>query len=375
LQYPVGRVQPLQFGDAIRFVLARHDFRAGNYSVGYQSCDYSIGAPDQPHNWTSASCRRNARAFANAPLVVGVIGPFNSGCAAVQLPVLGRSRDGPLAEISGSATAVGLTHRGPGTLPGEPQAYYPRNVRNFARVVAADDVQGRADALMARRLGVSKLYVLDDQEPYGIAVAAGVRQTAMKLGLDIAGSGRWSRRDRSFRRLANRIEDSGADGVFLGGFVAGREYKLLRDLRAVLGPRVQFLAPDGFSEFEPLIEGAGLAAEGLVVSVPILPPGRLPASGRRFVEAFETAIGERASPWAITTAQATEVLLKAIAASDGTRSSVTKNLLSTRVKNGILGNFEFDENGDTTAGGVTMYRIERGKPRVLSVITPHEGPR
>jgi ABC-type branched-subunit amino acid transport system substrate-binding protein len=69
-------------------------------------------------------------------------------------------------------------------------------------------------------------------------------------------------------------------------------------------------------------------------------------------------------------AQATEVLLDAIAASDGTRASVTRHLLSTRVKDGILGSFEFDANGDTTAGGVTMYRIEQGKPRVLSVITP-----
>jgi ABC-type branched-subunit amino acid transport system substrate-binding protein len=64
------------------------------------------------------------------------------------------------------------------------------------------------------------------------------------------------------------------------------------------------------------------------------------------------------------------VLLDAIAASDGRRASVTRNLLRTRVKNGILGNFEFDANGDTTAGGVTMYRIENGKPRVLAVLTP-----
>jgi ABC-type branched-subunit amino acid transport system substrate-binding protein len=49
--------------------------------------------------------------------------------------------------------------------------------------------------------------------------------------------------------------------------------------------------------------------------------------------------------------QATAVLLEAIAASDGTRASVTTNLFRTRVSNGMLGSFEFDENGDTTAGG------------------------
>ena len=69
-------------------------------------------------------------------------------------------------------------------------------------------------------------------------------------------------------------------------------------------------------------------------------------------------------------AQATEVLLDAIAASDGTRASVTRNLFRTRVKDGILADFEIDENGDTTAGGVTMYRVENGKPRVVDVVTP-----
>ena len=72
---------------------------------------------------------------------------------------------------------------------------------------------------------------------------------------------------------------------------------------------------------------------------------------------------------AITTAQATEVLLEAIAGSDGTRATVTERLFRTRVSDGILGSFEFDANGDTTGGGVTMYRIEQGEPRILDVIT------
>jgi ABC-type branched-subunit amino acid transport system substrate-binding protein len=41
-----------------------------------------------------------------------------------------------------------------------------------------------------------------------------------------------------------------------------------------------------------------------------------------------------------------------------------------RVEDGILGSVEFDENGDRTAAAVTMYRIEKGKPRVLAVIKP-----
>ena len=49
---------------------------------------------------------------------------------------------------------------------------------------------------------------------------------------------------------------------------------------------------------------------------------------------------------------------------------MTSILLHTRVKNGILGSFSFDPNGDTTAGAVTIYRIVGGKPVVFRVITP-----
>jgi ABC-type branched-subunit amino acid transport system substrate-binding protein/streptogramin lyase len=372
LQIPGSNLQPLQFTDAIRYVLARHGFRAGRYRLGYQSCDDSSvrsgERTDTP--WTPATCRRSARAYSDAAGVIGVIGPYNSGCASFLIPLLGRARDGPLATISATATAVGLTRDGPGALPGEPQAYYPEGVRHFARVVAADDVQGAAAVMTAREFDVRSLFVLDDGDRYGVGVATSVRRTAGKLGLAVAGSGQWDFRDRRYTRLARRVKRSGADGVFLGGYAFHNGAALLRDLRAVLGPRIPILAPDGFSEFRDIIEQAGADAEGLFASVASFPPSRVPASGRGFVDAFEKAIGGEVDPYSITTAQATEVLLAAIAASDGTRASVAEELLKVRVKDGILGSFEFDANGDTTAGAVTMYRIEKGKPRVHAVLTP-----
>jgi ABC-type branched-subunit amino acid transport system substrate-binding protein/streptogramin lyase len=372
LQLPRSNLQPLQFTDAIRYVLARHDFRAGRYRLGYQSCDdSSVRSGEQTSNlWTPATCRRSARAYSDARSVIGVIGPYQSGCASFFIPLAGGAREGPLATISATATALGLTRDGPGALPGEPHRYYPEGVRHFARVVAADDVQGAAAVMTARRLDVKKLYVLDDGDFYGVGVATTVRQMAGKLGLAVAGSGHWDGRDRRYTELAQRIERSGADGVFLGGYSFNNGAALLRDLRRVLGPRMPILAPDGFSEFRDIIEKAGADAEGLFASVASFPPSRVPASGREFVDAFETAIGGEMDPYSITTAQATEVMLDAIAASDGTRASVTEQLLKVRVKDGILGSFEFDANGDTTAGAVTMYRIEKGKPRVHAVITP-----
>jgi ABC-type branched-subunit amino acid transport system substrate-binding protein len=72
----------------------------------------------------------------------------------------------------------------------------------------------------------------------------------------------------------------------------------------------------------------------------------------------------------VATAEAAEVLLDAIARSNGTRASVTANVLGANIRNGILGNVSFDRNGDTTAGAVTIYRVVGGLPRVFAVITP-----
>jgi ABC-type branched-subunit amino acid transport system substrate-binding protein len=74
--------------------------------------------------------------------------------------------------------------------------------------------------------------------------------------------------------------------------------------------------------------------------------------------------------YSVAAAQAAEVLLNAIARSDGTRASVTRQLFKTKVSNGILGSFSIDRNGDTTAGAVTIYRIVGGSPRLIGVITP-----
>jgi hypothetical protein len=52
-------------------------------------------------------------------------------------------------------------------------------------------------------------------------------------------------------------------------------------------------------------------------------------------------------------------MLDAIARSDGTRASVAKELLATRVRDGLIGSFRFDRNGDTTRQTVTILRPTR----------------
>ena len=95
-----------------------------------------------------------------------------------------------------------------------------------------------------------------------------------------------------------------------------------------------------------------------------------PAKSARTPKTGAIPVGEAPDPYSVYAAQATQVLLDAIARSDGSRASVTAQLFKTKVSNGILGSFAIDRKGDITAGAVTIYRIVHGKPTVFGVITP-----
>jgi DNA-binding SARP family transcriptional activator/ABC-type branched-subunit amino acid transport system substrate-binding protein len=355
---------------AMQLVLGDRGFRAGRFAVGFQSCDETPVPFTEPR--FIAKCSANARAYARNRSVIGVIGPLNTTCAENQVAILNRAPGGPLAIVNASSTSVGLTHRGTGVAPDEPGRYYPTGQRNFARVIAADDVQAAANALVARRLGVRRLFVLNEPTSYGAVLAAGMTRSARALGIALAGAAPWGGGDpqRSrYTRLARRIARARADAVFLSGGVFAGGGQLIRDLARVLGARVQLLAPDGF--YVPqLAELAGVGAEGMTVSVAGQPLAALPPRGKRFVARLRRALGQEPDVYAVYAAQAADILLDAIARSDGTRASVSRQLLRTRVRDGILGDFAITPSGDTTAGAVTILRVQRGKLRPFAVITP-----
>ena len=94
--------------DAIRFVLARRGFRAGRYAVGYQSCDNSTA---KPFGYDVGKCRANARTYAAAKIVIGLIGGYNSGCVRAQLAVLASVADSRTSNLldAGHSEAAALT--------------------------------------------------------------------------------------------------------------------------------------------------------------------------------------------------------------------------------------------------------------------------
>ena len=194
-----SRTQTIQIVEAIRYLLEQSNFKAGDHNVAFQSCD---DATAQAGKWDSGKCSTNAQAYAGNEKLVGVIGTFNSGCAAIEIPVLNQAPGGGVAMISPANTYVCLTEGGPGCDATEPDKYYPGGTRNYARVVAHDAYQGAAVAEFAKEQGVTSVYILNDKEAYGLGVATNFKNAAD------------GRRDQD-----RRLRGVGSEGVELRGAV------------------------------------------------------------------------------------------------------------------------------------------------------------
>ncbi|MGZ4211585.1 MAG: branched-chain amino acid ABC transporter substrate-binding protein [Actinomycetota bacterium] len=337
------RHQTVQVARAMLWALAEAGWKAGPYKIAYQSCDDSTA---QTAGWDTAKCATSAHLYANNKSVIGVLGTYNSGCAKIIVPIINRS--GPLAMVSSANTNPGLTKKWD---VGEPGKYYPTGVRNYARVVATDDIQGPADALFSQAKGYKKVYVLNDKQTYGFGVATAYKNAAKKLGITVVGFKGWDAKATSYEALATAIKASGAQAVFVGGIACNNGAKLLQDIKSV-DPKVQLQMPDGFSD--PNANGA--VGNGAFISVAGQPPNALTGVGATFIKSFGKQIGETPNPYAAYGAQAMDVMLQAVAKGGGQRAATTKGIFGLTVTNGILGTFTINSTGDTSLAPITIYR-------------------
>jgi ABC-type branched-subunit amino acid transport system substrate-binding protein/streptogramin lyase len=357
--------------DAIRFQLKDLGFKGGRHTVGYQSCDDSTA---QTGSYEPRRCAANAGAYARADRLVAVIGPEQSYCAQAQIGILNRAPGGPLAMVSPSASQPNLTRVSPLADPdvglrGEPDVYYPTGTRNFFRLTARDDRYQVALAVLAQDLGLDRVYLLRTAaDRASDTYQRTFRRAAGRLGTGIAGAASFSDDVDTYRALAAKVARSGADGVLVSDYFTG---ELIKALRARLGPRAVLMTSEG-NEIPYVLESAGSAAHGLYMAGQLLIPAVVdptPALARFTRDQGNAAHAEGA----LHAAQATEVVLRAIARSDGTRASVLEQLHATRITDGLIGSFSFDRHGDIAPPTVPILRVTGRTPPDLHIPPRYQG--
>lgn len=344
----------------IEYLLRSRHFKAGAYTIGYQSCDDSSAARGQ---YDDAVCSANAKSYARNTSVIGVIGPYNSECASLEIPLLESSSTGPLAMIGTGTTDPTLTASVPGGTPGWPKALYPKGVRNFVRLSAPDQYQAVGAAMFARQRHLRRVFVLDDGEAYGTNIAQWFEGDARRLRVGTAGTATWNIHAKDFAALAARVAKAKPDGVFLSGLAFLHGTQVLKAVRAALGSRVVVFAPDGFSDPNEDLAEAKSAANGLYFTLAMVPPQLATGAARTMLR----HVGPESMPeqyGSLFGAAAAATLMDAVAASDGTRKSVTEQLFLAQTPASFLGRFGFNADGDPTFGAITVYQIVGGKLRV-----------
>jgi DNA-binding SARP family transcriptional activator/ABC-type branched-subunit amino acid transport system substrate-binding protein len=347
------------FAAAVRFVLRSHGFRAGQFTVGYQSCDDST-ARSQGSDFFK--CATNARDFGADAKLVAVIGPYDSPCTQIEIPVTNRASAGPVALVSPSTTSTAFTRTDRGAAA-RPQIYYPTGVRNFMRLASPDDLQGAAQAVLAKQLQVTRIAVLTDGEPYGDALVRGFRAAARRLGVKVVAAGNWQPGALDDSDLVARVARAHANGVLLAGYSGGAE-GLIRALRARFGGGLPLIAGDGFLAIPDTLKMAGTAAKGMYLSDSLATTENLTPAGKRLVSAFEqTQPGARVptGTYLPEELEAAQIVIDAIAHSNGSRASVLQQLRLSKLRTGLFGGFHFDRNGDITPGPFTIFRITGGR--------------
>jgi branched-chain amino acid transport system substrate-binding protein len=363
-----GSLRPLavQIVAAIRLELKQMKFKIGDKTITYASCDDSTAAKG---SWDPQTCTNNANAYKSVKNLLGIVGTFNSGCAEIIAPIVNRAPGGGIAMVSPANTYVGLTK--PSGVAGEPGKYFPSGKRNYARVAVPDNFQGAADATFLQQKGIKSVYVLNDGEAYGAGIANNFVNAAKALGITVLGNDKWDANQPDYQSLFQAVASKSPQAVFLGGIVSLHGGQLIKDKVKVLGPndKVLLLGPDGFND-SATVTDAGAAAEGMYVTIGGQDPNALTnPTGKAFIAAYKkTYKVDHLEAYTGYGAQAFLVLANAIAKSDGSRASITKNLYNQTFTKGVIGSFKIDSTGDPSLGGVTVDQYVGGQSKIITVI-------
>ena len=354
---------------AIQLYLEQQGYKAGEYELAFKAYDNATAAKG---SWDDAKCAANAQAHVANKKEVAVMGTYNSGCAKIIVPVLNQDKTGPMLMISNANTNPGLTKK---WNEGEPDKYYPTGARNYGRVCTTDDNQGSAAAQFAKELGIKSVYVLNDTETYGQGVAQAFVTEAKKQGIKVLSSGDsgegWDKKQTDYTALFTKIKATKPDMVYFGGIFDNNGGQLTKDKVKVLGDntKVKLMGPDGFTGYPqfnslPEADGAYLSFAGL--STELLLKNNPTGAGAKFLKAYKAKYGkDPVGSYPLYGVAAVQVILGAIAKSDGTRKGVRDavfgaNTVQISANNSVLGKaIQLDPlTGDVNAKDITIEVVK-----------------
>ncbi|MDA8278427.1 MAG: branched-chain amino acid ABC transporter substrate-binding protein [Actinomycetota bacterium] len=269
--------------------------------------------------------------------LVAVVGPAFSGESFVADPIL---EQGQIVNVTPSATNPALAAEG---------------WKYWHRIVGSDNAQGPAAAqFIVKRLGSTKVAVIDDGSWYGKSIANSVKSTLLTLSATVPTSQSINPAAPYYLSTVNAIISSGATSVFFGGYydAAGRLLKQLRNA----GFKGQFISDDGALD-PKLISTAGNSAVSNTYATCPCGDVSTTVQGRAFTSAYQTMFRSAPGTYSAEGYDAANVILSAIRAGNRTSNGIN-SYLASHTFTGITKRIQFSSNGDLKGGGIYVYQAE-----------------
>ena len=306
---------------------------------------------------------KNVTQFVSDSSVLAMVGPFNSGVAAGEIPIANSAN---MAMISPANTNECLTQEpADGHCKGQAAKLRAATGKNnYFRVCTTDLIQGPAGADYAyNKLGKKKVYVLNDQQQYGAGIAKNFAAQFTKDGGTVLNPTDLGAFDPTtttdFKSQLSRAQSLGADVVFFGGTTATKGGQIRKQMAGLID--VPYVAGDGISGNQ-FAKDAGANAANSYFTVAGPYPLKL-ATAQSFNAAYKSEYSADPGAYSAQAYDAAKIIIasigKAIDDAGGnmtSRDQVRAEVAKTQGFNGAIGTTSFDANGDTTLKIITIYK-------------------
>jgi branched-chain amino acid transport system substrate-binding protein len=356
----------------IKLALAQAQHQAGPWRVRYLSLDDSRAGGG---SWDLGRTIANAHRAIADPKAVYYIGEFSSDASKISIPILNQAG---LAQLSPSNTYVGLTTSDPDSAADEPERFYPTGDRTYLRIIPRDTVQAAAGLLAMKDAGCARVAIAHDQTAYGIGLAKLLIAQKGYYGLQIVSNSAIDPTGLDDHSYALNIRAQRANCFFFAGDVSSAAVELARNVHLVI-PSARIFGGEGVCNAaftNGALGGVGAAIDPLVECTRLPQVVAAYPGGKAFATAFKARYGVAPGPFAIYGYEAMKVALDTIGTIGSqsiSKAAVLQALRTLPLRHSVIGDYRFDQNGDTTLTSYGLYSVDHnGNPVFLRTITPQQ---
>ena len=292
----------------------------------------------QPNDGVLAAGR-----FCEDPRTLAVVGYTFSSVALAAAPILKKCQMPIVASAITSPQLTGIN-------------------KYFRRLIMTDLAQGAMmGEYVARTMGVKSVYILYQQDDYGIGINKAFANAFVAAGGTLVGQSSYNLGTKDFRTILAGVKQQKPDAIFVGGFYT--EAAMIAKQTKSLGIDARLIGTDGALSPQ-LVQLGGAAAEGMTLYGMFDSHSQTSAQTAAFVQQYAAKYKQEPSGWAALgydTALTLGAAAKAAAATgELNRASMNDALSSIKNLPGATGDISFQADGDRS-GSLRYFTVKSGK--------------